>query len=91
MEEEFNAKRPDLGAIEEFKRKESVYLERVLELDEITKKKEEQRKRHDNLRYDKLKALDIGTIIFNGTIKLGLCVPYCKYEIIYVICIASSF
>ena len=53
MEEEFNAKRPDLGAIEEFKRKESVYLERVLELDEITKKKEDQRKRHDNLRYNK--------------------------------------
>lgn len=50
MEEEFSAKRPDLGAIEEFKRKESVYLERVMELDEITKKKEEQRKRHDSLR-----------------------------------------
>ena len=50
MEEEYNSKRPDLGAIEEYKRKEAVYLERVSELDEITKKKEEQRKRHDNLR-----------------------------------------
>ena len=50
LEEGFNAKRPDLGAIEEFKRKETIYLERVSELDEITKKKEEQRKRHDNLR-----------------------------------------
>ena len=51
MEEEFSAKRPDLGAIEEYKRKESIYLERVAELDEMTKKKEEQRKLHDNLRY----------------------------------------
>ena len=50
LEEGFNAKHPDLGAIEEFKRKETIYLERVSELDEITKKKEEQRKRHDNLR-----------------------------------------
>ena len=50
MEEEYNSKRPDLGAIEEYKRKEAVYLERVSELDEITKKKEEQRRRHDNLR-----------------------------------------
>ena len=51
MEEEFSSKRPDLGAIEEYKRKESIYLERVAELDEMTKKKEEQRKLHDNLRY----------------------------------------
>ena len=50
MEEEYNSKRPDLGAIDEYKRKEAVYLERVSELDEITKKKEEQRRRHDNLR-----------------------------------------
>ena len=51
MEEAFAAKRPDLGAIDEFKRKESIYLERVQELDEITTKKEQQRKRHDDLRY----------------------------------------
>ena len=50
MEEEHNSKRPDLAAIEEFKRKESIYLERVQELDEITSKKETQRKRHDDLR-----------------------------------------
>lgn len=50
MEEDYNSKRPDLGAIDEYKRKEAVYLERVSELDEITKKKEEQRRRHDNLR-----------------------------------------
>ena len=51
MEEDFNAKQPNRGAIEEYKRKESIYLERVAELDEMTRKKEEQRKRHDNLRY----------------------------------------
>ena len=56
MEEDFSAKRPDLGAIEEFKRKESVYLERVSELDQITAKKEQQRKRHEDLRYSLFKG-----------------------------------
>jgi len=69
MEEEFSAKRPDLGAIEEFKRKESVYLERVMELDEITKKKEEQRKRHDSLRKMRLNEFMEGFGIITAKLK----------------------
>ena len=54
MEENLATKRPDLKAIEEFKRKEAVYLERVSELDEITQKRDRARKRHDDLRKTRL-------------------------------------
>merc|ERR1712110_290608 len=69
MEEEYNSKRPDLGAIEEYKRKEAVYLERVSELDEITKKKEEQRRRHDNLRKMRLNEFMGGFGIITSKLK----------------------
>merc|ERR1711936_1201869 len=69
MEEEYNSKRPDLGAIEEYKRKEAVYLERVSELDEITKKKEEQRRRHDNLRKLRLNEFMEGFGIITAKLK----------------------
>jgi len=69
MEEEFSAKRPDLGAIEEYKRKESIYLERVAELDEMTKKKEEQRKLHDNLRKMRLNEFMEGFGIITAKLK----------------------
>ena len=54
MEENLSTKKPDLKAIEEFKRKEAVYLERVTELDEITQKRDRARKRHDDLRKTRL-------------------------------------
>merc|ERR1719167_1894702 len=69
MEEEFSSKRPDLGAIEEYKRKESIYLERVAELDEMTKKKEEQRKLHDNLRKMRLNEFMEGFGIITSKLK----------------------
>merc|ERR1719510_1169489 len=69
MEEEFSAKRPDLGAIEEFKRKESVYLERVAELDQITAKKEQQRKRHEDLRKMRLNEFMEGFGIITTKLK----------------------
>ena len=67
MEEDFSAKRPDLGAIEEYKRKESVYLERVSELDQITAKKEQQRKRHEDLRYSLFKGY---LVLINSFLQL---------------------
>merc|ERR1712110_1279127 len=69
MEEDYNSKRPDLGAIDEYKRKEAVYLERVSELDEITKKKEEQRRRHDNLRKLRLNEFMGGFGIITSKLK----------------------
>merc|ERR1719433_1177770 len=69
MEEDFNAKQPNRGAIEEYKRKESIYLERVAELDEMTKKKEAQRKQHDELRKMRLNEFMEGFSIITAKLK----------------------
>ena len=69
LEENLSSKRPDLKAIEEFKRKESVYLERVSELDEISQKRDRARKRHDDLRKTRLNEFMEGFGIITGKLK----------------------
>merc|ERR1711962_1088586 len=69
LEENLSAKRPDLKAIEEFKRKEAVYLERVAELDDITQKRDRARKRHDDLRKTRLNEFMEGFGIITGKLK----------------------
>jgi structural maintenance of chromosome 4 len=69
LEENLSAKRPDLKAIEEFKRKEAVYLERVAELDEITQKRDRAKKRHDDLRKTRLNEFMEGFGIITGKLK----------------------
>ena len=69
LEENLSAKRPDLKAIEEFKRKEAVYLERVMELDEITQKRDAARKRHDDLRKRRLNDFMGGFGIITAKLK----------------------
>ena len=69
LEENLSAKRPDLKAIEEFKRKEAVYLERVAELDEITQIRDRARKRHDDLRKTRLNEFMEGFGIITGKLK----------------------
>merc|ERR1719219_374224 len=69
LEENLSAKRPDLKAIEEFKRKEAVYLERVTELDEITQRRDRARKRHDDLRKTRLNEFMEGFGIITGKLK----------------------
>ena len=41
--ENLDRQQPDLKAIDDYNRKENVYLERVAELEEVTAKKEAQR------------------------------------------------
>ena len=69
LEENLKAQRPDLNAIDEFKRKESVYLERVAELEEITAKKDAQRRRHDDLRKMRLNEFMAGFGIITSKLK----------------------
>ena len=40
-----------MAAINEYKKKEEVYMARVAELDEMTAARDEQKKHHDDLRY----------------------------------------
>ena len=69
LEENLSAKRPDLKAIEEFKRKEAVYLERVAELDDITQRRDRARRRHDDLRKTRLNEFMEGFGIITGKLK----------------------
>jgi structural maintenance of chromosome 4 len=50
MEENLAQQKPNLAIIEEFRRKEAQYLERVNELEEITARRDRQRKNQVRLR-----------------------------------------
>ena len=69
MEEDLATKQPRLTAIEEYKQKESIYLDRVAELEEITKKKDIQRKNHEQLRRMRLNEFMEGYGIITGKLK----------------------
>ena len=69
LEENLSSKRPDLKAIEEFKRKESVYMERVADLEEITQRRDRARKRHDDLRKTRLNEFMEGFGIITAKLK----------------------
>merc|ERR1719219_2625240 len=69
LEENLSSKRPDLKAIEEFKRKESVYMERVADLEEITQRRDRARKRHDDLRKTRLNEFMEGFGIITSKLK----------------------
>ena len=51
--------RPNMAAINEYKKKEEVYMARVVELDAMTAARDEQKKHHDDLR---LKVNSTGTV-----------------------------
>ena len=69
MEEELATKQPRLAAIEEYKQKESVYVARAKELEEINEKKDVQMKNHEQLRRMRLDEFMEGYGIITGKLK----------------------
>ena len=69
MEEELSSKQPNLGAIEEYKQKELVYLARANELDDITNQRDLQLKNYETLRKMRLKEFMDGYGIITGKLK----------------------
>merc|ERR1719309_1059320 len=67
--EKIAATKPNMAAIQEYKRKNEVYLERVAELDEMTSKRDEQRKQHDDLRKMRLNEFMEGFGIITSKLK----------------------
>merc|ERR1712172_257635 len=67
--EKIAASKPNMAAIEEYKRKNKIYLERVSELDAMTLKRDEQRKHHDELRKQRLNDFMEGFGIITGKLK----------------------
>ena len=58
-----------MAAIQEYRRKEEVYLDRVQELDRITASRDNQRKHHDNLRKQRLNEFMAGFSIISSKLK----------------------
>merc|ERR1719278_1218824 len=50
IDQKIAASKPNMAAIEEYNRKQKVYLERVSELDKITADRDEQRKYYDDCK-----------------------------------------
>lgn len=68
-EDQFAKSRPNLAVIQEYRKKEDIYLQRVSELDEITSTRDEQRKHHDNLRKQRLNEFMAGFTIISNKLK----------------------
>ncbi|KAF2348276.1 RecF/RecN/SMC N-terminal [Trinorchestia longiramus] len=69
MEEQLSQARPNLAVIQEYRKKEEIYLQRVAELDEITSSRDEQRRHHDNLRKQRLNEFMSGFSIISNKLK----------------------
>jgi len=67
--EQIAATKPNMAAIEEYKRKNKIYLERVTELDAMTLRRDEQRKHHDELRKQRFNDFMDGFGIITGKLK----------------------
>merc|ERR1711994_578590 len=63
------ASKPNMAAIEEYNRKQKVYLERGGELDKITADRDEQRKHHDDCKKTRLNEFMEGFGIITGKLK----------------------
>uniref|UniRef100_A0A2P2HWI0 Structural maintenance of chromosomes protein n=1 Tax=Hirondellea gigas TaxID=1518452 RepID=A0A2P2HWI0_9CRUS len=61
--------RPNLAVIQEYRKKEEIYLQRVSELDDITSSRDDQRKHHDNLRKQRLNEFMAGFSIISNKLK----------------------
>lgn len=50
LEDDLKAKRPNLNVIDEYQKKRDVYMDRIKVLEEITNKRNEMRKLHDDIK-----------------------------------------
>jgi len=69
IDENLSKTKPNMAAINEYKKKEEVYLERVSELDNITKSRDEVRKAYDDLRKQRLNSFMEGFAIITSKLK----------------------
>ncbi|KAA0200463.1 hypothetical protein HAZT_HAZT006975 [Hyalella azteca] len=69
LEENIAQSRPNLAVIQEYRKKEEIYLQRVTELDEITASRDDQRRHHDNLRKQRLNEFMAGFSIISNKLK----------------------
>ncbi|CAN7988779.1 unnamed protein product [Ixodes hexagonus] len=61
--------KPNMAAIAEYRRKEEVFRQRAAELEEVTERRADQRKHHDNLRKERLNEFMKGFCIITAKLK----------------------
>lgn len=69
QETKLNNMQPNLQAIEDYRKKEQVYLQRVSELDDVTEKRNKYRKIHDDLRKRRLNEFSAGFSVITNKLK----------------------
>ncbi|KAB7502727.1 Structural maintenance of chromosomes protein 4 [Armadillidium nasatum] len=69
LQEKLAQTKPNLSVLQEYRKKEEVYLQRVSELEQITDKRNEQRKYHEDLRKQRLNEFMSGFTIISNKLK----------------------
>ncbi|XP_042209674.1 structural maintenance of chromosomes protein 4-like [Homarus americanus] len=69
LEEKLAQSKPNLAVVHEYRKKEEIYLQRVAELDEISRQRDEQRKYHEDLRKQRLNEFMAGFTIISNKLK----------------------
>ncbi|KAF9161876.1 hypothetical protein DFQ26_004065 [Actinomortierella ambigua] len=69
LEQRLAASRPNLGVLDEYRRREEEYLTRAKELEDITALKEEAKKQFDELRKKRLEQFMTGFLIISQRLK----------------------
>nr|KAG5701435.1 hypothetical protein BaRGS_032767 [Batillaria attramentaria] len=69
QEEKLAQMKPNMAAIAEYKKKEELYLARVVELDQITEVRDKQRKYHEELRKRRLDEFMAGFAVITSKLK----------------------
>ena len=69
IDDEIKNLQPNMKAIEEYKEKQKLYLERVAQLDEVTKKRDYYRQVYDHLRKCRLNEFSEGFLVITNKLK----------------------
>ncbi|RXG71410.1 Structural maintenance of chromosomes protein 4 [Armadillidium vulgare] len=69
LQEKLAQTKPNLSVLQEYRKKEEVYLQRVSELEQITDRRNEQRKYHEDLRKQRLNEFMSGFTIISNKLK----------------------
>lgn len=61
--------KPNLGAIEEYKQKHALYIERTKELDAVTKRRDEHREAYERVKNMRMEEFKQGFLVINRKLK----------------------
>lgn len=69
LDKEIKKIKPNLGAIEEYRQKHALYIERTKELDSVTRRRDEHREAYENVKNMRMEEFKQGFLIINRKLK----------------------